>query len=227
MFFQGMQYEARGAFFCLCVCVCFKIHQKKKCSPEARPWSWDCRADGFMSVKVLWAVTLIPRVCSSFKTQWSDPSPLQALLSWLRVMCNFLLWHYCHVGLGNKLHIQHESVPRWIPCFWEMPSQWKKKKRKLFSGQNKTAQPGQLDSDLYRSLKPQIKRFSSLHSSSFFLLHAIYLAFLLVKSIRKPLPKNHKRISIKITRITKCLKNVMLHKTVTRQKTHICAHDQN
>lgn len=30
--------------------------------------------------------------------------PLQALLSWLYVMCNFLLWHYCHLGLGNKLH---------------------------------------------------------------------------------------------------------------------------
>lgn len=34
MFFQGMQYEARGAFFCLCVCVCFKIHQKKNVAPR-------------------------------------------------------------------------------------------------------------------------------------------------------------------------------------------------
>lgn len=29
-----MQYEARGAFFCLCVCVCFKIHQKKNVAPR-------------------------------------------------------------------------------------------------------------------------------------------------------------------------------------------------
>lgn len=175
-----------------CVCV-LKSTRKKKSSPEAQPWSWDCRADGFMTVKVLCAVTLIPRVCSSFKTQWSDPSPLQALLSWLRVMCNFLLWHYCHVGLGNKLHIQHECVPRWIPCFWGTPSQWKKKEIQLFSGQNKTEQPGQLDSDLCRSLKLQIKRFSSLHcSSSFFLLHIIYLAFLHVKCITKPF--NHKHV---------------------------------
>lgn len=59
--------------------MCVRIHQKDL--PQGPSLEDEIVELMVLSVKVLCAVRLIPRACCSFKTQWSDASPLRAPLS--------------------------------------------------------------------------------------------------------------------------------------------------